>query len=40
MITRCEECDHVHVGDEVVHIYKGKSYCEECYRMVRPTEIS
>jgi hypothetical protein len=40
MITRYEECDHVLVGDEVEHIYKGKSYCEDCYRTVRSTKIS
>jgi hypothetical protein len=35
-----EECDHVLVGDEVEHIYKGKSYCEDCYKMIRSTKIS
>lgn len=37
MITRCEECDHVLAGDEVEHIYKGKSYCEDCYKAVNIT---
>jgi hypothetical protein len=37
MITRCEECDHVLGGDEVEHLYKGRSYCEDCYKVVKAT---
>ena len=35
MRTRCVECDHLLVGDEVEYRYKGKSYCDDCYRMVK-----
>jgi hypothetical protein len=38
MIIRCVECDHVLVGDDVEHLYKGKSYREDCYKMVEATE--
>ena len=38
MIIRCVECDHELVGDEVEYLYKGKSYCEDCYKMVKATE--
>ena len=31
MIIRCEECDHELVGDDVEHLYKCKSYCDDCY---------
>ena len=39
MITRCEDCDHALLGDEVEHLYKGKSYCDDCYKVVKATEI-
>lgn len=35
MIVRCEECNHILAEDEVEHLYKGKSYCEDCYKMVK-----
>jgi hypothetical protein len=38
MIIKCEECDHKLVGDEVEYFYKGKSYCEDCYRAVKKAE--
>jgi hypothetical protein len=34
MIIGWVECDHVLVGDEE-HLYKGKSYCDDCYKMVK-----
>lgn len=30
-----EECDHELVGDEVEHLVKGKSYCEDCHKAVK-----
>ena len=35
MLSKCVECDHLLVGDEVEYRYKGKSYCDDCYRMVK-----
>jgi hypothetical protein len=35
MPSKCVECDHLLVGDEVEYLYKGKSYCEDCYRAVK-----
>ena len=29
------ECDHLLVDDEVEYLYKGKSYCDDCYRAVK-----
>lgn len=40
MITRCEECGHELAGDEAEHLYRGKSYCDDCYKTVKATEIS
>jgi hypothetical protein len=34
-MIRCETCGHELVGDEVEHLYKGKSYCEDCYKAVK-----
>jgi hypothetical protein len=30
MPSKCVECDHLLVGDEVEYLYKGKSYCDDC----------
>jgi hypothetical protein len=38
MPNRCVECDHLFVGDDVEYLYKGKSYCDDCYRMVKSAE--
>jgi hypothetical protein len=27
--------NHLLVGDEVEYLYKGKSYCDDCYRAVK-----
>jgi hypothetical protein len=35
MPTKCVECDHLLVGDEAEYLYKGKSYCDDCYRGVK-----
>jgi hypothetical protein len=29
----CVRCDHLLAGDEVEYLYKGKSYCDDSYRM-------
>ena len=34
MLSKCVECDHLLVGDEVEHLYKGRSYCDDCYRAI------
>jgi hypothetical protein len=33
------ECDHLLVGDEVEYLSKGKSYCDDCYRAVKKSEV-
>jgi hypothetical protein len=38
MLSKCMECDHLLVGDEVEYLYKGKSYCDDCYRSVKKLE--
>jgi hypothetical protein len=38
LIIKCEECDHVLVGDEVEYLYKCNSYCEDCYKTVKGGE--
>jgi hypothetical protein len=38
MLSKCVECDHLLVGDEVEYLYKGKSYCDDCYRAVKKAE--
>jgi hypothetical protein len=38
MITRCEICSHEPAGDEVEHLYKAKSYCQDCYKAVKRAE--
>jgi hypothetical protein len=35
MPSKCVECDHLLVGDEAEYLYKGKSYCDDCYRGVK-----
>ncbi|HEX5979195.1 MAG TPA: hypothetical protein VFY68_18070, partial [Nitrososphaeraceae archaeon] len=35
MLMKCVECDHVLVGDEVEYLYKGKSYCDDCYKAIK-----
>jgi hypothetical protein len=35
MANRCVECDHLLVDDEVEYLLNGKSYCEDCCRMIR-----
>lgn len=34
MIIRCIECNDV-LNDDVEYLYKGKSYCDDCYRAVK-----
>ena len=36
MFDKCVECDHILEDEE--HIYKGKSYCDDCYRAVKKFE--
>lgn len=38
MLIKCAECNHLLVGDEVEYLYKGKSYCDDCYRAVKKLE--
>jgi hypothetical protein len=38
MLSKCVECDHLLVGDEVEYLYKGKSYCGDCYKAVKKAE--
>jgi hypothetical protein len=38
MPSRCVECDHLLVGDEVEYLYRGKSYCGDCYRAAKKLE--
>ena len=33
--SKCVECDHLLVGDKVEYLYKGKSYCDDCYRSIK-----
>ena len=33
MLSKCVECDSLLVDEE--YLYKGKSYCDDCYRMFR-----
>jgi hypothetical protein len=35
MLSKCVECEHLLVGDEVEYLYKGKSYCDDCYKAVK-----
>jgi hypothetical protein len=35
MLSRCVECDHLLVDDEVKYLYRGKSYCGDCYRAAK-----
>ena len=35
--SKCVECDHLLVGVEVEYLYKGKSYCDDCYRAIKKT---
>jgi hypothetical protein len=34
---KMRRCDHILVGDEVEYLYKGKSYCDDCYGAVKKT---
>jgi hypothetical protein len=38
MLIKCVECDHIFGDDEAEYIYKGKSYCDDCYRAVKKAE--
>ena len=33
MFVKCVECDHILEDEE--YLYKGKSYCDDCYRAVK-----
>jgi hypothetical protein len=35
MSSKCVECDHLLADDEVEYLYKGKSFCDDCYRAVK-----
>ena len=37
MLDICVECDHILEDEE--HIYRGKSYCDDCYKAVKKAEI-
>jgi NMD protein affecting ribosome stability and mRNA decay len=36
MFIKCVECDHILEDGE--YLYKGKSYCDDCYRAVKKLE--
>jgi hypothetical protein len=38
MRVKCAECGHLFVGDEAEHHYKGKSYCDDCYEMIKAAD--
>ncbi|MDQ3839327.1 MAG: hypothetical protein M3297_08670 [Thermoproteota archaeon] len=38
MLIKCVECDHIFGDDEAEYIYRGKTYCDDCYRAVRKAE--
>src|SRR5918994_7930507 len=38
MFEKCSECDHSFSDDEDEYLYKGKSYCDDCYRAVKKLE--
>jgi hypothetical protein len=38
MLIKCVECDHVLIGDEAENLYKGKSYCDDCYKAAKGLE--
>ena len=38
MLSKCIECDHLLVGDEVEYLYKGMSYFEDCYEAIKRLE--
>jgi hypothetical protein len=40
MLSKCVECDHIFADDEAEYLYKGKSYCGDCYRAVKMVEIN
>ena len=33
MFVKCVECDHILEDEE--YLYKGKSYCDDCYRAIK-----
>ena len=39
MITKCIECDHLIVGDEMKYRHKGKAYCENCYGVIKTADV-
>ena len=36
MFVKCVKCDHILEDEE--YLYKGKSYCDDCYRAVKKLE--
>jgi hypothetical protein len=38
MLSKCVECDHIFADDDEEYFYKGKSYCDDCYRAVKKFE--
>jgi uncharacterized paraquat-inducible protein A len=39
MITKCIECDHLIVDDEMKYRRRGKAYCENCYRVIKTEDL-
>ena len=37
MKIKCIECDQLIVDDKVYH-YKGKSYCDDCYKTINAVD--
>jgi hypothetical protein len=37
MEIKCVECEGV-LNDDVEYLYKGKSYCDDCYRASKKLE--
>ena len=37
MKIKCVECDQLIIDDKVYH-YKGKSYCDDCYKMINAVD--
>ena len=35
MERRCFKCSHLFVDNEVEYHYKSKSYCNDCYKLIK-----
>jgi hypothetical protein len=34
MKIKCVKCGHLIVNDELEYYYNGKSYCDDCYKVI------